>query len=102
MPSEISFYPLTQGEASGDVEGAEVGSSGGPNATPFMMSYQIGGETLVEAFGFANVDSVPVTVSSEFAGDVYTRAVVVDRADWIQLKAVNAAASTPPINDGWV
>lgn len=101
MSSEVGFYPLTQGQMAGDVQGTEVSGPGGANALPLVMKYQVRSEAVVEAFCFTNIDGVPVAVGSEFARDVNTGLVEIDSPDGIELKRIGRATLTSPINDNW-
>ncbi|KGD85817.1 hypothetical protein JL39_26815 [Rhizobium sp. YS-1r] len=101
MSSEVCFYPLTQGQVAGDVQGTEVSGPGGANALPRMMKYQVRGEAVVEAFCFTNIDGVPVAVGSELARNVNTGLVEIEGPDKVKLERIDRTALASPINDNW-
>ncbi len=101
MSSEVSLDTLAQGQATGHVHGAKMGSPSSTNAMPFMMKYQVCSETVVEAFCFANVHSVPISVPSTLASDIDAGFMEIDRPNGVKFKSVNSGTLASPIDKRW-
>lgn len=80
----------------GHMESADVAGPGGNNALPAVMQVQFITDAAFEAGGLADVNGVPVSVDGELAEDVDAGALIVLRADQMELEVVFPPARARP------
>jgi hypothetical protein len=97
---QISFNPHPQGLVIGNVQGADMGSSAGPNAWPSVVaSKTVSVDPTAKVVSLANIYRVPSAVRGDFAEDIDAAARFITCSHLVEFKVVFCSTSAPPADN---